>query len=63
MANLITNSEKKFSEQIDPLQLAKNFLKASEYTDFPIMFVPFSEKDMYGFYEQLARDLKSKILK
>lgn len=54
---------KKFKESIDPMQLAKNLLKAREYTDYPRMLVSFDKKDMYGFYENLAWKLKSKILK
>ena len=61
--DLIIKSNIKFKESIDLLQLVKNFLKVSEYTDFPIMHIPFYQKDMYEFYEDLARSLKSKILK
>lgn len=60
---LIAGVRKKFSQDIDPLQLTKNFLKVVEYSDFPKMLVPFDEKAMYRFYERLARKLKSKILK
>lgn len=55
--------EKKFKESIDPIQLAKNLLKVVEYTDYPKMLVPFKKEDMCDFYENLARKLKSKILK
>lgn len=54
---------KKFKEDIDPIQLSKNFLKVIEYTDFPKMLVPFSKKAMAEFYEDLAKALQSKILK
>lgn len=61
--SLLEKVKKKFNESIDPVQLAKNFLKASEYKDYPRMLVPFDEKEMYVFYEKLARSLRSKILK
>lgn len=60
---LIAGVTKKFSQDIDPLQLTKNFLKVVEYTDFPKILVHFEEKEMFSFYEDLARLLKSKILK
>lgn len=53
----------KFKETIDPLTLAKNFLKVSEYVDFPKMLVPFNQKSMIEFYENLAKTLRPKILK
>src|SRR3989344_1106621 len=61
--SLIEKSAKKFQEHIDLLQMAKNFLKVSEYTDFPKMLIPFDETDMQGFYERSAGRLRSKILK
>src|SRR3989344_1556707 len=59
---LIAGVTKKFSQDIDPLQLTKNFLKVVEYTDFPKMLIRFKKQDMYNFYENLARSLKNKIL-
>lgn len=61
--NLVNDAAIKFSEKIDQVNLAKNFLKVSEYTDFPKMLVPFDRKDMERFYLDLARSLKSEILK
>ncbi|MEK7065658.1 MAG: nucleotidyl transferase AbiEii/AbiGii toxin family protein [Patescibacteria group bacterium] len=61
--NLISDTTKKFREKVDKLQLAKNFLKVSEYTDFPKMLVPIDNNAMEKFYEDLAKQLKSKILK
>jgi len=60
---LIEQSRKKFKDRIDPLQLAKNFLKATEYSDYPTILLPFDKKKMFRFYEQLAQELKPKILK
>ena len=60
---LIPLVSNKFKESIDPIQLAKNFLKVIEYTDFPKMLIPFNKNDMYDFYEDLAKSLRSKILK
>jgi len=53
--------KKKFSERIDTLQLAKNFLKVVEYTDLPTMLIPFDRKDMDNFYADLARSLKKDV--
>lgn len=61
LRHLIHDAENKFSEQIDPLQLAKNFLKAVEYSDIPKMLVPFVQNDMNRFFMDLARSLKKDI--
>lgn len=58
---LIFDASKKFAEEIDPVKLAKNFLKVSEYTDFPKMLVPFDPKLMEKFYIELAKSLKKEI--
>ncbi len=63
LESLVAKTSKKFQEKPDMLQLAKNFLKVGEYTDFPQMLIPFSEKEMHLFYERLAGTLKPKILK
>lgn len=60
---LFSDADKKFEITMDSLQVGKNFLKAVEIIDYPKMLVPFDKKDMYEFYENLARKLKSKILK
>ena len=60
---LLTDADRKFDSTIDYLQVAKHFLKATEITEFPKMLVPFNKKDMYSFYENLAGQLKFKILK
>jgi len=60
---LLIDADRKFGSTTDWLQTAKHFLKATEITDFPKMLVPFKKEDMYDFYENLARALKSKILK
>lgn len=63
LVDLLAKTTKKFKEPVDPMQLAKNFLKVSEYTDFPTMLTPFNERYMHTYYENLASSLKSKILK
>lgn len=63
LAQLTQNAHTKFREAIDPLKLAKNFLKVVEYTDYPNMLIPFDKKKMYAFYEDLARSLRPYILK
>lgn len=60
---MIRDIPKKFSEVIDPLQLAKNFLKVTEYTDLPKIYLPFDRQEMVKFYQKLALDLKPKIFK
>jgi predicted nucleotidyltransferase component of viral defense system len=62
LKQLIKKTETKFEEKIDMLQLAKNFLKVSEYTDFPNMIIPFDVNVMYQFYENLTKTLKSMVL-
>lgn len=59
---LLSDVTKKFRETIDPLQLAKNFLSVSEYTDMPIMRIPFDEKEMIVFYQQAAKQLRTSIM-
>ena len=61
LRQLTRDAESKFSEQIDPLQLAKNFSKVSEYSDFPKMLVPFDHKEMEKFFLDLAKSLKKEI--
>lgn len=51
----------KFSQEIDPLQLTKNFLRVVEFTDYPRMLVPFDHKEMEKFYLDLAKSLKKEI--
>ncbi|MCX8009041.1 MAG: nucleotidyl transferase AbiEii/AbiGii toxin family protein [Patescibacteria group bacterium] len=60
---ILRDHAKKFPCEIDPLHLAKNFLKVSEYTDFPIMLVDFDYNAMFDFYERLAQSLKRRIFK
>ena len=60
---LLEITAKKFNEPIDIVQLAKNFLKVTEYSDFPNMLISFVPDAMYQYYERLARSLKSKVLK
>lgn len=60
---LIIDASKKFLDEIDALKLSKNFLKVSEYTDFPKMLVPFDKKAMEKFYIDLAKSLEKKIFK
>lgn len=59
---LLRDADRKFDMTTDILQVAKNFLKAAEISDFSKMLIHFDKKDMYKFYEDLARTLKSKIL-
>lgn len=63
VTKMVSEATKKFHQPFDLLQLQKNFLKVSEYTDFPKMLVPFDQKEMTSFYETLARELKKEVLK
>ncbi len=58
---LVRGAEKKFLEQVDWLQLVKNFLKVAESTDLPKMLIPFDRNDMDAFYADLARSLKKDV--
>lgn len=60
---LLIDSDKKFENTTDVLQVAKHFLKAAEVADYPKMLIPFKKKDMVDFYKRLALGLKLKILK
>lgn len=60
---LIADATKKFRGIIDPIQLSKNFIKVSEYTDFPKMLVPFNQKAMEKFFLDLAKSLKKEIFR
>ena len=60
---LLKDADKKFESTTDSLQVAEHFLRAKEITDFPKMLIPFKKEAMYEFYENLAKKLKSKILK
>lgn len=53
----------KFGIYTETLQLAKQFLKAKEFTDFPKMLVPFDEKKMIKFFLNEAKSLESEIFK
>lgn len=60
---LLIDADKKFRCFSDVLHTAKNFLRASEITDYPKMLIPFNKKNMHIFFEKLALALKPKILK
>jgi predicted nucleotidyltransferase component of viral defense system len=63
LRTLVNDATKKFNEPVDPLQLAKNFLKVSEYADLPKMLIPFNPKEMEQFFEELATSMKQSIFK
>ncbi len=58
---LLTDGQKKFGVKTDPLQIARNFLRVVEFTDCPKILIPFDQKIMEKFYENLARSLKTHI--
>jgi len=60
---LLIDANRKFDATTDILQVAKNFLKAAEVTEYPKMLIPFDKKDMQEFYEHSAGRLRSKFLK
>ncbi len=59
--DLMRDVKKKFSEKVDSLHLAKNFLKVVEYTDLPNMLVPFDRSRMDTFFTNLARSFKKDV--
>ena len=61
LMNLLPDVHTKFHENIDALQLAKNFMKVAECVDMPIMRIPFERNNMIAFYTQLASKLRKEI--
>ncbi len=61
LKDLMQRVGEKFSEPVDALQLAKNFLKVIEYTDLPTMLIPFARHQMDEFFASLARSLKKDV--
>lgn len=60
---LLGDAAIKFSIRIDAFDIAKNFLKVTEFLDLPRMLVPFERNTIEQFYFSLARNLKKDILK
>ena len=59
---LILDAKAKFDWHIDPLTLASQFMRVKEFTDFPIMLIPFNENSMREFFLEEAKKLKNKII-
>ncbi|MCX6705018.1 MAG: hypothetical protein NT162_01630 [Candidatus Woesebacteria bacterium] len=53
----------KFGIRTDAIHLARQFLRAVEFRDYPKMLVPFDRNDMETFFLTLAKNLKKDILK
>ena len=53
----------KFGIRTDAIHLARQFLRATEFSDYPKMLVPFDRNEMEQFFLTLAKDLKKNILK
>ena len=45
------------------LQIAKQFLKSVEFSDFPKMLIPFDKNQMNKFFSDLAKSLEKQIFK
>lgn len=51
----------KFGIRTDPIHLARQFLKVSEFKNYPKMLVPFNRKGMEDFFLKLAKELEKEI--
>jgi len=60
--DLLMLSKAKFDWHIDPIQLGKNLLRATELKDFPRMLKPVDHKEWQDFFIEEARKLKPDII-
>jgi len=63
LEKLISDAKIKFDWHIDKVNLASQFLRVRDFTDFPRMLVPFDRKGMEDFFLGLAKDLEKDIFK
>lgn len=62
MIDLVKNTQIKFDHYIDPLQLGAQFMKATEFKDYPRMITPIDEKIWQEFFIEEARKFEEQIL-
>lgn len=60
---LILDAKAKFDWHIDRVNLASQFLRAKDFTDYPRMLVPFGQKDMEEYFLDEAKKLEKEIFK
>jgi len=63
LEKLISDAKIKFDWHIDKTNLASQFLRVKDFTDFPRMLVPFERKEMEEFFLGLAKSLEKDIFK
>lgn len=63
LKKMIILAKTKFDWHIDPIQLGKTFMQVVDLHDVPQMRVPFDRKEMETFFLDLAKSLKSEILR
>lgn len=61
LKKLLIVTKTKFDWPIDPLGLASQFLRAGEFSDEPIMLVPYNKQKMIIFFQELTLKLKDNI--
>ena len=63
LERLILDAKAKFDWHIERADLASQFMRVADLTDFPVMLVPFDRKKMEKFFLNEAKKLKDEILK
>lgn len=61
LKRLILDARAKFDWHIDRVNLASQFLRVSEFVDFPKMLKPFDREKMNQFFLKLAKSLEGEI--
>lgn len=60
---LIMDAKAKFDWHIDPIQLGKQLIKATEVKDYPRMLKKINHEEWQNFFLQKAKNLKKEIFK
>lgn len=60
--DLIQKARAKFDSSIDPIQMGKQLLKATESLDYPTMIIELPKKEWQDFWIQEAQNLKAEAL-
>ena len=63
LGGLIADAKAKFDWDIDKVNLASQFLRVREFSEFPPMLVQFNRQDMEKFFTNLAKSLGKEIFK
>lgn len=63
LEKLILDAKAKFDWHIDKVNLASQFLRVKDFSEFPKMLVPFERKEMERFFLRLAKSLEKEIFK